>query len=196
MLVWFYPFGVHANVLYMEFSVQLRVLLWPCDFCENCDFCDFNFRTFSSFRSMRTLFLATYFSVLFMLNSLNFTWLCVFGQPSFHGIYRYSKDLRLLHSILFRKVRGQHSKEQSEVLAYIPAFVCSLSCRVPEIARGNLGCLTNSIRSSPCRELFCCSRNSCWIMLFRLLLLCPTWSMSIVSNAIGFHFWLLPTKNA
>ena len=98
-----------------------------CDFCENCDFCDFKFRTFSSFRSMRTLFLATYFSVLPLLNSLNFTWLCVFSQPSFHSIYRYSKDLRLLHSILFRKVRGQHSKELFEVLAYIPAFVCSLS---------------------------------------------------------------------
>ena len=145
MLLWFYP----CQCSLYRILCPVASVTTACDFCENCDFCDFKCRTFSSFRSMRTLFLATYFSVLFMLNSLNFTWLCVFGQPSFHGIYRYSKDLRLLHSILFRKVRGQHSKEQSEVLAYIPAFVCSLSCRVPEIARGNLGCLTNSIRSSP-----------------------------------------------
>ena len=26
--------------------------------------------------------------------------------------------------------------------------------------------------TSPCRELCCCSRNSCWIMLFLLLLIC------------------------
>ena len=112
--------------LYRIFSPVASVTM-ACDFCENCDFCDFKFRTFSSFRSMRTLFLTTYFSVLSLLNSLNFTWLCVFSQPSFHSIYRYSKDLRLLHSILFRKVREQHSQELSEVLAYIPAFVCSLS---------------------------------------------------------------------
>ena len=152
---------------------------------------------------MRTLFLATYFSVLFMLNSLNFTWLCVFGQPSFHGIYRYSKDLRLLHSILFRKVRGQHSKEQSEVLAYIPAFVCSLSCRVPEIARGNLGCLTNSIRSSPSSRAVLLLANELlvyvvWVVVSSFPTPCPllkmrlVWYLSLLP--VGFGTWRSATE--
>ena len=42
MLLWFYPFGVHANVLYIEFSVQLRVLLWPAISAKTATFAILN----------------------------------------------------------------------------------------------------------------------------------------------------------
>ena len=69
MLLWFYP----CQCSLYRILCPVASVTMACDFCENCDFCDFKFRTFSSFRSMRTLFLASYFSVIFLLNSLNCT---------------------------------------------------------------------------------------------------------------------------
>ena len=57
--------------------------------------------------NLRTYNLLWYLVIFTMSNMLNFRWLNQFYQPSFHRPHIHSKDFRLLHYLLFRKVRGK-----------------------------------------------------------------------------------------
>ena len=80
-----------------------------------------------------------------MRNSLDMSGLCKLLKPFTHGAFGNPKDFRLLHSVLFGKVRRKHLKKTKEPPEWMALLVLLYKDYSLSLAFGNRIALTDDL---------------------------------------------------